>query len=189
MQQLNNGLCNDNVVLSAGVGGHCTQDYVPPGFTTVALNAPQYARGAGCGMCVYACFDNLELGQGERCFKAIVDDECPECASGDLDLGESGSGRWHVDWKVIQCPSSPLMFSTQGSNPYYAKVKAQGGPSSVTAMACNGMEGLLTPDAFFVFQSGTGQFACGMDCVVTFSNGFGSAAGRVTPDQLGNMCT
>lgn len=141
-------------------------------------------------MCLYACFDNLELGQGQRCFEAIVDDECPECLQGDLDLGEVGSGRWPVDWQMIQCPASTngLMFSTQGSNPYYAKVKAQGGPSSVASMTCNGLPGILTPDAFFVFMSSTGEFACGMDCAVTFSNGFGTGSGRITPAQLGDLC-
>lgn len=143
-----------------------------------------------CGMCVYACFENLELGQGERCFEAIVDDECPECLKGDLDLGENGSGRWPVQWLTIQCPEAPdgLMFSTQGSNPWYAKVKAQGGPSSVESMTCNGLPGFLTPDAFFEFLSSTGDFACGMDCEVVYSNGFGTGSGKVTASQIGGKC-
>lgn len=174
----------------SGVGGHCTQTYLPEGYTTVALNAPQYAQGRGCHMCLHACFDNLELGQGERCFDAIVDNECPECHEGDLDLGESGSGRWPVEWDIIPCPEAPdgLMMSTAGSNPWFAKVKAQGGPSSVDSMTCNGLPGTPTSDAFFVFQSSNGGFACGMDCVVTFNNGFGTDTGTVTPAQLGSQC-
>lgn len=143
-----------------------------------------------CGMCLYACFDNLELGQGERCFEAIVDDECPECLEGDLDLGELGSGRWPVEWQTILCPEAPegLMFTTQGSNPWYAKVKAQGGPGSVASMTCNDLEGYLTPDAFFEFMSSNGDFECGMDCEVTYGDGFGTGAGSVTSAQLGDMC-
>ena len=39
---------------------------------------------------------------------------CPECASGDLDLGESGSGRWPVTWSKIPCPGGGgLSFTLQ----------------------------------------------------------------------------
>jgi hypothetical protein len=163
---------------------------VPPGFTTVALNAPQYALGAACGTCIYACFDDLGVGRGERCIEAIVDDECPECRSGDLDLGEVGDGRWPVNWRIIQCPTRQdgLKFTTQGSNPWYAKVKVQGGPGSASGMTCNGLSGKLTPDAFFEFMSTKGGFACGMNCTVSYSNGFGTGAGSVEPAQLGNQC-
>ena len=126
----------------AGAGGACTSTYVPAGFTTVALNAPQYEAQNECGTCVSACFTNEETGEGERCFDAIVDNKCPECAFGDLDLGESGSGRWPVAWRKIPCPGNgELQFSKQGSNASYAKVKAEGGPASVTGMTCNGMQG------------------------------------------------
>ena len=58
----------------AGKGGSCTSDYVPPGYTTVAMNAKQYNGGRVCGMCVNACFTD---NHGERCFNAIVDNKCP----------------------------------------------------------------------------------------------------------------
>lgn len=57
----------------AGVRGACTSDYVPPGYATVAMNAPQYS-GSVCGKCVNACFED---NGGERCFNAIVDNKCP----------------------------------------------------------------------------------------------------------------
>lgn len=88
----------------AGAAGACTQTHVPPGFTTVALNAPQFENGAMCGTCIHACYDDLGLGQGERCFDAIIDNICPECEEGDIDLGEEGDGRWAVEWRTIICP-------------------------------------------------------------------------------------
>lgn len=157
----------------AGSGGACTQNWVPPGFNTVALNGPQYEAQNECGTCVYACWDNKEVGQGERCIEAIIDNKCPECAYGDLDLGESGSGRWPVEWKKIPCPKSGgLKFSKQGSNASYAKVKVEGGPSSVISMMCNGMQGKGTPDSYYEFLDNFNQnLDQGMDCTVTFSDG------------------
>ena len=51
-----------------------------------------------------------------RCFKAIVDNLCPECASGDLDMGEDNGGRWALQWKFIDCPSGDLKLLTEGGN-------------------------------------------------------------------------
>ena len=51
---------------------------------------------------------------GKKCFKAIIDNKCPECKYGDLDLGTSGNGRWPLSWKKIRCPArSSLKMSTQ----------------------------------------------------------------------------
>lgn len=58
----------------AGTGGSCTSGYVPPGYTTVAMNNVQYSNGRVCGMCVNACYTD---NSGERCFNAIVDNRCP----------------------------------------------------------------------------------------------------------------
>jgi expansin (peptidoglycan-binding protein) len=68
----------------AGKGGSCTSDYVPAGFKTVALNAPQYANGAMCGACISLSFQDTAVGTVS--VNAIVDNVCPECKFGDLDM-------------------------------------------------------------------------------------------------------
>jgi expansin (peptidoglycan-binding protein) len=68
----------------AGKGGSCTSDYVPAGFKTVALNAPQYANGAMCGACISLTFQDGAVGKVS--VNAIVDNLCPECKWGDLDM-------------------------------------------------------------------------------------------------------
>ena len=151
---------------------------MPPGFTTFALNAPQYEAANECGTCVSACWDE---GDGEQCVQAIIDNKCPECLFGDLDLGEDGDGRWDVTWNKIPCPSTgPLQFTLQGSNASFAKVKAEGGPTAVTGMTCNGIEGTGTPDGFFEFNDTENEnLDQGLDCVVTFSDGSSESASGV----------
>ena len=162
-----------------GAIGQCTQTWVPPGFTTVALNAPQFTDSSWCGTCVRACFDDLGLRQGERCFDAIIDNVCPECATGDLDLAESGDGRWPVEWTPIKCPERDVpLGTTQGSNPYYAKMKFEGGPSSVGGVGCfdidfNFWPADPTPDGFWEIDPvggvPEGAFRCGAQCTVGYT--------------------
>ena len=62
----------------------------------------------------------------------------------------------------------------QGSNKYYQKVKAEGGPSAVKTMTCNGQTGKRTSDGYFVFNRRT----CSLSCKAQFSVG-GSKSGSV----------
>lgn len=181
----------------AGDQGMCSQSHVPPGFTTVAINAPQFYNGPQtsiyvmkCGTCVHACFDDLGLGQGERCFDAIIDNVCPECAEGDLDLGEDGDGRWPVEWDPILCPVRDEIVTTQGSNPWYGKVKVEGGPSALHGMFCTDSQGVEykgdpTPDGFWEFNSGSGAFECGLECQVTFTCCYSIWFVTVEPELFG----
>ena len=181
----------------AGDQGMCSQTWVPPGYTTVALNAPQFGSGEMCGTCVRACYNDLGLGQGERCFDAIIDNVCPECAMGDLDLGEDGDGVWPVVWEPIVCKGvlsqdnpGPIV-SAQGSNPYYGKIKIEGGPSSVNFMSCEDSQGgqyqgELTPDGFWEMNSGSGAFECGLECEIGFSCCYSIGFGTVGPELFGS---
>ena len=33
---------------------------------------------------------------------AMVDNQCPECAYGSLDLALAGNGRWKVEWYPVE---------------------------------------------------------------------------------------
>jgi hypothetical protein len=132
------------------------------------MNAPQYADGGVCGMCISGCFND----GSEKCFKAIVDNKCPECKSGDLDMGESGDGRWPLSWSFIPCPESAVKVSAQGSNPHYAKIKFEGGPSAIESCTCDGKSGQATHDGYFVFMDNGGKSFCeGMGCELKYKMG------------------
>eukprot|EP00612_Vaucheria_litorea_P002025 CAMPEP_0171455436 /NCGR_PEP_ID=MMETSP0945-20130129/2333_1 /TAXON_ID=109269 /ORGANISM="Vaucheria litorea, Strain CCMP2940" /LENGTH=290 /DNA_ID=CAMNT_0011980679 /DNA_START=96 /DNA_END=969 /DNA_ORIENTATION=- len=151
----------------AGKKGSCSQNHVPPGFKTVAINAPQYDDGASCGSCLEGCYN--KNGQ-TTCFKAIVDNLCPECSYGDLDLGESGDGRFDIDWNFTECPKADLKFSTEGSNQWYGKIKVEGG-GPIQSMVVNGKTTSSTPDAFWVVDDGSGKLGCGPKVTVNFLSG------------------
>lgn len=99
--------------------------YVPSGFKNVAMNNEQYASGLVCGSCIEGV---MRIGDQATYFDAIVDNNCPEYKFGDLDMGESGDGRWHVEWSFVNCPKlDEFIVTTQGRNPFYAKIKVEGG--------------------------------------------------------------
>jgi hypothetical protein len=72
---------------------------------TVALNSAQYEGGKNCGRCVRL----KGTGEGgganriEGPMYAVIDNLCPECKYGDLDLGVGGDGRWGIEWDFVDC--------------------------------------------------------------------------------------
>lgn len=74
--------------------------------TTAALNHAQFSGGNVCGKCIQI------TGKGEGSgvtpiigpILATIDNECPECAFGDVDLGLGGDGRWKINWEFVECP-------------------------------------------------------------------------------------
>lgn len=74
--------------------------------TTVAMNKAQYDNGRSCGKCVTISGQGVGLGQTPIIgpILATIDNECPECKFGDIDLGLGGDGRWRISWDFIDCP-------------------------------------------------------------------------------------
>lgn len=109
----------------AGTGGSCTSGYVPPGYTTVAMNNVQYSNGRVCGMCVNACYTD---NSGERCFNAIVDNRCPvrpppyapltcRCPSGGRTLPLGGSHAAHLCARAHgRCRASGIVHCSRPHN-------------------------------------------------------------------------
>jgi len=93
-----------------GANGACM---LPPGtngvHTTVAMNQAQFDGGSVCGKCV------LLRGWGEGSgmtpiigpYCAIIDNLCPECKHGDIDMGLGGDGRWTIEWDFVSCWDCP----------------------------------------------------------------------------------
>lgn len=151
----------------AGKGGSCTSSYVPSGFTTVAINSPQYDNGLACGSCLEGV---ITINSQKKYFKAIVDNVCPECLFGSLDIGEPGDGRWKVEWSFINCPPANLIISTQGSNSYYGKIKIEAG-GRINYVNINNMSASPSYDGFWIVNDSTGSLGCGANTNITFQDG------------------
>jgi len=112
----------DGTFYGAGGAGSAGSCMLERGFNgiemTVAMNSVQYDGGSVCGKCVRI------TGQGEGIgmtpilgpFFATVDNECPECKFGDVDLGLQGDGRWRIAWDWIPCQEA----KASQSPPHYS---------------------------------------------------------------------
>lgn len=72
---------------------------------TVAINAAQWEDGKACGKCVLIQPTNRGIGTTPILAPifATIDNLCPECQHGDIDLGLNGDGRWHIEWEFVPC--------------------------------------------------------------------------------------
>ena len=94
---------------------------------TIALNDAQFASGAACGLCVRFRGTGTGLGTtplSSAWTRGFVNNRCPECAPGDLDLNAGGDGRWKVEWVATPCDvgGSKLQFDVVASNPFWASL-------------------------------------------------------------------
>jgi len=90
----------------AGESGACM---LPRGFNgvlnTVAINPFQYENGGACGKCVEVRCEGQGIGTlpPPPVLFATIDNLCPECKDGDVDLGLYGDGRWAITWEFVPC--------------------------------------------------------------------------------------
>ncbi|GAB5029888.1 barwin-related endoglucanase [Nannochloropsis oceanica] len=96
----------------AGQGGACM---LPRGFNgvgvTVAMNQAQYE--GSCGKCIKLTGQGDGLGGTPVIgpIFATVDNLCPECSFGDIDLGLGGDGRWQTQWDFVDCGMAASAWS------------------------------------------------------------------------------
>jgi hypothetical protein len=76
---------------------------------TVAINNDQYEGGKSCGKCVVVRGQGIGSGMTPIIgpIYATIDNVCPECKFGDIDLGLDGDGRFQIIWEFIPCNSIP----------------------------------------------------------------------------------
>ena len=94
-----------------GDGGHGAEGacMLPVGFNgiprTVAINNDQWEGGAVCGKCIVVQESSTGIGMTPivESFKATIDNLCPECHYGDIDIGSNGDGRWQINWDFVPC--------------------------------------------------------------------------------------
>jgi len=110
---LNQAFDGDGTFYGAGGNGANGACMLPPDFngvdTTVAMNHVQFDNGAACGRCVRITGNGGGAGMTPILgpLYGTVDNECPECKHGDIDLGLAGDGRWNINWEYISCNEIP----------------------------------------------------------------------------------
>jgi expansin len=113
--------------------GSCTLDPTPISGQvdkTCAMNNPQYYGSEVCGMCLQMTGDGTGEGLDpiNGTFIVYVNNLCPECAPGDLDIGQPlGDGRWDIHWVAVPCPGTlgALQYMAQGSHEFYLKLQVR----------------------------------------------------------------
>ncbi len=103
-----------------------------------AINGPQWSGSAHCGEC-------LQVTGPLGTVRVRIVDECPECATGDLDLHPTAfaqiahviDGRVPISWTRVDCPETGHVIArvSEGSNPYYIGLVADHHRQGVSGMS------------------------------------------------------
>ncbi len=123
--------------------GHCILHTPVPrnmqGMLTVAMNKNQYSGSKTCGMCIELTGHGEGKGwkpiNGTRV--AMVNNGCPGCEWGSVDLDEDGGGRWEVEWIAVECPTQGenLVYKFRGGNAHFQKLQIRNHPYPIKSVA------------------------------------------------------
>lgn len=102
--------------------GYCGMPIKTDSMYIVALNTEMYNASKACGSC-------MEVTGNKGSVVVMVEDVCPDCPPGQLDLSRVAfseiagidAGIADVTWRNVPCPVSGGIryFFSNGSNPYY----------------------------------------------------------------------
>lgn len=109
-----------------GGGGNCSFPYPGKPALTGAMNQVQYNGSQMCGACV-------EVTGRKGTLIISIEDRCPECKHGDIDLSEDAfpyiddkiHGRVPIHWKIVPCPvKGPIkLYFKEGSSKWWTAVQ------------------------------------------------------------------
>lgn len=111
-----------------GPGGQCSFP-LPDDLPIVAMNHTDYAGSQACGACV-----EITRPETGKTVIARVDNRCPECAPGDIDMSDPAflqigtyqEGRFPISWKYIPCSyASMSLFFKEGSSQWWTAVQVR----------------------------------------------------------------
>ncbi len=114
----------------ASAGGNCSFPSVPANKFTVAAGPDLYAGGAGCG-------GYLDVTSGSRTIRVKIDNRCPECGPGHIDLTDEafaalaplGKGLIPITYRVVTNPKPAPALSfrvKEGSSRYWLALLVDG---------------------------------------------------------------
>jgi expansin len=106
--------------------GACSFDPSPDDLDLTALNQPDWSGSSLCGACA-----KVTGPKGTLTVRIV--DLCPECNSGDLDMGEAAfakvaepsAGRVAITWHLVSCAvSGPIQYRYKdGANQWWTAVQ------------------------------------------------------------------
>lgn len=108
-------------------GGNCS--FPPPTILTAAMNNTDYDGAKACGGCIVVT--NPANGKSVQ---VRIDDRCPECAPGDVDLDQEAfakiadlvQGRIPIRWKYVACtPPTLSLYFDPGSTQWWTSVQVR----------------------------------------------------------------
>ena len=109
-------------------GGNCSFPY--PGMLTAAMNQQQYNTAGDCGACIVVTHKS-----NQKSVLVRIDDRCPECAYGDVDLVEDAfvkiaqrwEGRIPISWRYVPCPNvgNLVLYFKEGSSQWWTAVQVR----------------------------------------------------------------
>jgi expansin (peptidoglycan-binding protein) len=108
--------------------GACSFDPSPNDLDVTAMNEHEWATSAVCGECIAVTGPNGKV-------TVRVVDECPGCATGQLDLSKQAfasiaalsAGRVNIDWHVVACDVvGPIAYRyKEGSSQYWTAIQVR----------------------------------------------------------------
>lgn len=143
-------------------GGNCGFPAPELPAMTGAINHLQYEGSQMCGACV-------EVTGPEGTATIRIEDQCPECAYGDIDLAEDvfplvaevKDGRVPISWKIIPCEDNALQYQFKiGSSQFWFALQVRGHTYPIETLECkiNGNWQIIERRAYnyFVQEQGLG---------------------------------
>lgn len=120
-------------------GGNCSVPFAGTTVLTAAMNAADYNNSQACGS--YIEVTNLNTSQT---VVVRIDDQCPGCGVGDVDLSEQAFGKISpmsagiipIRWKYVDGPSTPAkVYFKEGSSQWWAGVQVREHRNPIASVA------------------------------------------------------
>lgn len=120
-----------------GGGGNCSFPVPTSPVYTGAMNELQYDTSMTCGACV-------EVTGSKGSLVIRIEDRCPECKYGDIDLSEEAfsliddkiKGRVPISWKIVPCPvqGAVKFYFKEGSSKWWTAVQVRNHKYPITKL-------------------------------------------------------
>ncbi len=136
-QDCNQTFTGEGTFYGYGGGGNCSFPTPTSPVLTGAMNELQYDGSMTCGACV-------EVTGNKGSLVIRIEDRCPECQYGDIDLSEEAfpyiddkiNGRVPISWKFVPCPvqGAIKLYFKEGSSQWWTAVQVRNHKYPITRL-------------------------------------------------------